>query len=86
VYNDFLQSRQPTIDFAPLTSISVSQRRTEESRDKDVELARFIEREAQKIGFKSEGIKLLPEKTGVVIDFTFAKQKEREKVYARRQR
>ncbi|MEW6687184.1 MAG: hypothetical protein AB1393_13435, partial [Candidatus Edwardsbacteria bacterium] len=41
VYNDFLQSRQPTIDFAPLTSISVSQRRTEESRDKDVELARF---------------------------------------------
>jgi hypothetical protein len=95
IYNDLLRPSQPVIAFvAPtstLTALPAPGRRdqkTVQTADimKDFQLAKFVEQQCQKLGFKTQGVKLLPDKTGVTFDFMFERQKEKEKVHVRRQR
>jgi hypothetical protein len=50
-------------------------------RPSDVEIAKFIEIKTQQLGYQSQGIKLLPEKTGEILEFTFEKPREKEKIF-----
>lgn len=88
-YNDFLKPRQYAtglisspaglINAQKLTSSAIKQPALK-AKPSDIEIAQFIELKAQQLGYQSQGIKLLPEKTGEIIEFTFEKPREKEKV------
>lgn len=47
----------------------------------DIEIAQFVELKVKKLGFQSQGIKLLPESTGgEILEFTIEKPRERVKI------
>lgn len=84
ICSNFLKPRPISMGLRPvsLSSRKIEVVRSEEilkkpvSRPKDIEIARFVELKAQNLGYKSSGIKLLPEKTGEIIEFTFERPKE----------
>lgn len=93
IYNDLLRPSQPVIAFsAPISTLFAlpapgrEQQKTVQTAEikKDFQLAKFVEQKCQDLGFKTQGVKLLPETTGVVFKFTFEKQREKEKVKVRR--
>ncbi len=87
-YNDFLKPKQYSTGLISVagsskpanTAQSSSQNRHKPfAKPKDIEIARFVELKAQNLGYQSHGIKLLPEKTGEIIEFTFESPKEKVK-------
>lgn len=95
IYNDLLRPSQPVIAFsAPISTLSalpVPERNAQKTVQtaeikKDFQLAKFVEQKCQDLGFKTQGVKLLPDKTGVAFDFFFEGQREKEKIKVRRQR
>jgi len=85
-YNDFLKPRQYSTGLVSVAGSSKSANTVQSSsqskskpfaRPKDIEIAQFIELKATETGFKSKGIKLLPQTTGEIIEFTFERPKER---------
>jgi len=88
VYSNFLKPRPVSLG---LNSVSLNIRKpqnvksntdqmTTKAKPKDIEIARFVELKAQNLGYQSNGIKLLPEKTGETIEFSFEVPKEKVKV------
>ncbi|OGF01585.1 MAG: hypothetical protein A2509_03060 [Candidatus Edwardsbacteria bacterium RIFOXYD12_FULL_50_11] len=85
-YNDFLKPRQYSTGLISSAAMpnhmqvkkpTIIKETAHKVRPSDVEIAKFIEIKAQQLGYQSQGIKLLPEKTGEVIEFTFSIPKEK---------
>lgn len=89
-YDDFLRPRQYSTSLMSSAAVPYHMQVKKPTRIRgtahnvrpsDVEIAKFIEIKTQQLGYQSQGIKLLPEKTGEILEFTFERPKEKEKIF-----
>jgi len=88
-FNDFLKPRKYNMglispvnntDIHNISKQQVVRGIAHKIKPSDIEIAQFVELKAKESGFQSQGIKLLPQSTGDVLEFSFELPKEKVKV------
>lgn len=88
-FNDFLKPRQyPMGLIRPSVSVGNMKEKKQDVikgtahkvKPSDIEIAQFVELKAKETGFQSHGIKLLPQSTGEVLEFSFDLPNEKVRV------